>query len=79
MEGIAKAKAKGVYKGRKPTVRAKADKVRALASDGISKPDIAKRLKISRASVYESWRLRGPAGPYSGSQGHRGRTAFRAG
>ena len=49
-DGIAKAKAQGVYKGRKPTVdRAE---VRRLARDGLGATEIAKRLGIGRASVY---------------------------
>lgn len=52
LEGIVRAKAKGVYKGRKPTARAKAGEVRRLAEEGVAKVEIAKRLRISRASVY---------------------------
>lgn len=51
-EGIAKAKAAGKYKGRKPTARAKSDEVMALKSKGIGPTAIAKKLEISRASVY---------------------------
>src|SRR6476619_8620738 len=51
-EGIAKAKAEGKYKGRAPTARAKATEVRRLRSEGIGPTEIAKRLGISRASVY---------------------------
>ena len=51
-EGIAKAKAAGKYKGRKPTARAKADEVRALRSQGVGATEIAKQLGIGRASVY---------------------------
>jgi DNA invertase Pin-like site-specific DNA recombinase len=50
MAGIAKAKAAGVYKGRKPSIDVK--KVRDLKEQGIGPADIAKRLKIGRASVY---------------------------
>jgi DNA invertase Pin-like site-specific DNA recombinase len=50
LEGIAKAKADGVYSGRKPTIDA--DAVRALAAEGLGKTEIAERLKIARASVY---------------------------
>lgn len=49
-EGIAKAKAAGVYKGRKPSVPV--DDVRRLKADGVSPTEIAKRLGIGRASVY---------------------------
>jgi len=51
-EGIAKAKADGVYKGRKPTARAKAAEIAALKQQGIGPAEIARRLKIGRASVY---------------------------
>ena len=34
-EGVAKAKAEGKYKGRKPTARAKADDIRRLAAEGL--------------------------------------------
>lgn len=50
MEGIAKAKAEGVYKGRKPSIDLA--QVRALAADGVGATDIARRLGIGRASVY---------------------------
>ena len=51
-EGIAKAKAKGMYKGRKPTARAKADEVRKLSAEGMGATAIAKEVGIGRASVY---------------------------
>lgn len=51
-EGIAKAKGEGKYKGRKPTARAKAGEVKALAAKGIGATEIAKTLGIGRASVY---------------------------
>ncbi len=51
-EGIAKAKAEGKYKGRKPTARAKADQVINLRDAGIKPADIGIQLGISRASVY---------------------------
>jgi len=50
MEGIAKAKAAGVYKGRRPTIDL--DEVRELRDKGLGATEIAKRLKIGRASVY---------------------------
>jgi len=50
MEGIAKAKAAGVYKGRKPTIDP--EEVRALKAEGLGATEIAKRLGIGRASVY---------------------------
>lgn len=50
MEGIAKAKAAGVYKGRKPTIDT--DEVKRLTDEGVGPSEIAKRLGIGRASVY---------------------------
>ena len=50
LEGIAKAKAAGVYKGRKPSIDRKA--VAKLKAEGLGAAAIAKRLKIGRASVY---------------------------
>ena len=52
MGGIAKAKAKGVYKGRKPTVPV--DKVREMKAEGVGASVIAKELGIARSSVYEA-------------------------
>jgi DNA invertase Pin-like site-specific DNA recombinase len=51
-EGIAKAKAEGAYKGRKPTAQAKAADVLRLAGEGMKREDIAARLGIGVASVY---------------------------
>lgn len=50
LEGIAKAKAAGVYKGRKPSIDV--DEVKRLRDEGIGATEIAKRLSIGRASVY---------------------------
>ena len=50
MEGIAKAKKKGVYKGRKPSIDA--EKVQELREQGMGASAIAKELGIGRASVY---------------------------
>ena len=52
MEGIKNAKARGVYKGRKQTVDVA--KIRELASKGLMKTVIAKKLRISRATVYRA-------------------------
>ena len=51
-EGVAKAKADGNYKGRKPTARAKAAEVLRLANEGLQRTAIAERLEIGVASVY---------------------------
>lgn len=52
LEGIAKAKAKGVYKGRKPTAQELKPKMLELLEQGMSKPKIAKAVGCSVASVY---------------------------
>lgn len=49
-EGIAKAKVKGVYKGRKPTIDR--DLVRQLKEQGLSTYKIASEMGISRMSVH---------------------------
>ena len=51
-EGIAAAKAAGKYKGRAPTARAQADEVHRLVAEGVNKSEIARRLKMHRASVH---------------------------
>lgn len=53
-KGIAKAKGAGAYKGRKPTARAKADEVKALAAEGLSMGAIAARLGIGEGSVHRA-------------------------
>jgi DNA invertase Pin-like site-specific DNA recombinase len=50
MEGIAAAKAKGVYKGRPRSIES--TKVAALKAQGLGATEIAKRLGVARASVY---------------------------
>jgi DNA invertase Pin-like site-specific DNA recombinase len=52
LEGIASAKARGVYKGRKASIDAA--KIKKLKADGIGPSAIAKALKIGRASVYRA-------------------------
>lgn len=56
MEGIAKARAEGVYKGRKPSIDRAA--IEALQAEGLGPAEIAKRLGIGRASVYRLHPLR---------------------
>lgn len=51
-EGIAKAKAEGKYKGRKPIAREKVEEVFQLLSHGITKREIARRLQVSERTVY---------------------------
>ena len=50
LEGIAKAKAAGVYKGRPASIDTA--KVRELKAQGLGPTEIARTLKIGRASVY---------------------------
>ena len=50
--GIARPKAEGKFKGRKPTARAKTDAIMALHGQGVATAEIAHRLEVSRASVY---------------------------
>jgi DNA invertase Pin-like site-specific DNA recombinase len=50
LEGIAKAKAAGIYKGRPASIDAA--RVHELKAQGLGPTEIAKALKIGRASVY---------------------------
>ena len=50
MEGIAKAKERGVYKGRKRTIDR--TKVMSLREDGLGPTAIAKEMGVGRASIY---------------------------
>jgi DNA invertase Pin-like site-specific DNA recombinase len=52
LEGIARAKAKGVYKGRPASIDAA--KVRTMKAKGMGATEIAKALGIGRASVYRA-------------------------
>lgn len=52
LEGVAKAKARGAYKGRPPSIRPEA--VKELRQQGLGATEIAKHLGIGRASVYRA-------------------------
>jgi DNA invertase Pin-like site-specific DNA recombinase len=53
LQGIAIAKAKGVYKGRKQALDATAQaELRSLAMSGVSKSDLAKKYGVSRPTLY---------------------------
>lgn len=51
-EGIARAAAAGKYRGRAPTVRARADEIRAALAAGERPAALARRLGVARSSVY---------------------------
>ncbi|MGD7037243.1 recombinase family protein [Methylotuvimicrobium buryatense] len=51
-EGVAKAKAAGKYKGRKPLPTELRQEVVELAANGVTKTQIARQLNIGEASVY---------------------------
>ncbi|MBV7377291.1 recombinase family protein [Maritimibacter dapengensis] len=51
-EGIAKAKAQGRYKGRKPTASAKKAEIDLMISKGHTKREVAAALGVSERSVY---------------------------
>ena len=53
-EGIAKAKGRGRYLGRKPSARLKADEAMQLFKEGRTVTQIAKALGIGRGSVYRA-------------------------
>jgi DNA invertase Pin-like site-specific DNA recombinase len=53
LEGIAQAKARGVYRGRKPSIDM-AEIKRLRQQDGLGPTAIARRLGIGRASVYRA-------------------------
>jgi DNA invertase Pin-like site-specific DNA recombinase len=53
LEGIAQAKARGVYRGRKPSIDM-AEIKRLRQQDGLGATAIARRLGIGRASVYRA-------------------------
>src|SRR3974377_653693 len=52
LEGVASAKARGVYKGRKASIDPA--KIKKMKADGVGASAIAKALKIGRASVYRA-------------------------
>lgn len=52
-EGIARAKERGIYQGRKPTLgEEQIISLRELVQAGVSKSEVARRFGISRTSVY---------------------------
>lgn len=62
-EGIAIAKAKGAYRGRKPTLDPeRRAELCALAAAGVPRAKLARDYKISRETVYQYIRAGNPAG-----------------
>ena len=53
VEGIARAKAAGRYKGRKPLAAAKVAAIRRMKAAGLRPADIARQLGVGRTSVYK--------------------------
>lgn len=51
-EGIARAKVRGIYKGRKKTVDQ--NRIRSMKAEGLSVKDIAELVGVSRMTVYRS-------------------------
>jgi putative DNA-invertase from lambdoid prophage Rac len=54
LAGLAHARSKGKVLGPPRTARNKADQIQQLLADGFSKTQIARKLKIGRASVYRA-------------------------
>lgn len=53
-EGIAIAKKKGVYKGRKPSLTDRqVVELKHLAQSGVSKAELARRYEVSRETIYQ--------------------------
>lgn len=59
--GIEAAKTKGIYKGRRKSVNETA--IRKMASEGVSKAQIARDLGVSRMTVYRALRNSGFSAP----------------
>lgn len=59
-EGIALAKLKGKYKGRKATARSKSQEVIDMLARGLSKPEISRQLGIGITSIYRIIRVNRP-------------------
>ncbi len=63
LEGVAKAKAAGKYKGRKPIPSQKREEVMRLVKNKTPKTVIAKKLGIGEATVYRILKQRGASSP----------------
>jgi DNA invertase Pin-like site-specific DNA recombinase len=69
LEGIAKAKRDGKYKGRVPTARRQGDEMQKLLDSGMSITEIAKKTGVHRSNVYRVLALR--KAPDVGQDGSR--------
>lgn len=58
LEGIAAAKLKGKYKGRKPLPSDVCHRAQELSKEGLNKSEIARKLGISRNTVYKILKTR---------------------
>lgn len=73
LEGVARAKKAGKYKGRQPTARAKSHQVIQLIQDGFTRDAVAKKLDIGIASVYRILKTYGDNHPTALLPGSRSR------
>jgi DNA invertase Pin-like site-specific DNA recombinase len=76
LEGIAKAKAAGVYKGRPASIDEA--RVRELKARGMKPTDIARKLGIGRTSVWRALEIGGPRARLPGATPEARETARRA-
>lgn len=71
LEGIAKAKKEGKYKGRQPTAKAKSHQVISLIKEGFTRQAVAQKLDIGVASIYrilKTYQDKHPTNPLPGSR-----------
>lgn len=71
LEGIAKAKKEGKYKGRQPTAKAKYHQVIDLIKEGLTRQAVAEKLDIGIASVYRILKVHQETNPTSTLPGSR--------
>ncbi len=73
LEGIAKAKKEGKYKGRQPTAQAKSYQVINLIKEGFTRQAVAEKLDIGIASVYRILKTHQEKNPTISLPGSRSR------
>jgi len=70
-EGIREAAAEGRYKGRVPAARRKTAEAVKLVAEGVARAEVARRLSVSRASVYRiTPNAKGTLGPCGAPRSH---------